>query len=161
MRVQELLDCLHREIEIAQRIVEQLGAQHRALLELDLAGLEASVPVLDGLSAELAAAGQRRLEVVRALAAGQELPADAPLGAPAALLPEPARGELEQARVRLAALLEDIYHQNHANYLLILNAARFNRAILQYIAGTTATYAQDGAAGEAGASAAVLLDRKA
>lgn len=161
MTTDSLLNCVLQEIKIAGEIVQKLDAQHKALLELDMAGLEASVPSLEGLAGEMRDAEERRLEAARNLAVQHELPADTPLRELLKAVSVRAGEELEQARARLGALIEEIYHQNHTNYLLMLNAARFNRAVLQYISGITSTYARDGVPGEAGQAPSIILDKKA
>lgn len=156
-----LAACLQREIELAAGIVRTLKEQQKALLRLDLAGLESSVPALDGLTDELRRAEERRESAAAALAGEYGLDGGTPLRGLLDTLPAPERRELEQARGRLGGLIEDICHLNHANYVLMLNAARFNRAVLQFVTGTAATYARDGASGEAGQARSLILDKEA
>ncbi len=161
MTVNDLAACFRQEIELAAGIVRTLDEQQQALLRLDLAGLEASVPVLEKLTDELRRAEERREATARALAEEHELDGATPLRGLLAVLPAPERRELEQARRRLGSLIEEICHRNHANYVLMLNAARFNRAILQFVAGTAATYARDGVRGEAGEARSLILNKEA
>ncbi len=161
MTVNDLAACLRQEIELAAGIVHTLDEQQQALLRLDLAGLEASVPALEKLTDELRQAEERREATARALAEEHELDGTTPLRELLAVLPAPVGRELEQAGRRLGSLIEEIRHRNHANYVLMLNAARFNRAILQFVAGTAATYAPDGVRGEAGEARSLILNKEA
>lgn len=161
MTVSDLAACLRQEIELAAGIVHTLDEQQQALLRLDLTGLEASVPVLEELIDEFRKAEERREATARALAQEHELDGAAPLRGLLVFLPVPVGRELEQAGRRLGSLIEDIRHRNHANHVLMLNAARFNRAILQFVAGTAATYAQDGVRGEAGEARPLIFNKEA
>ena len=161
MTTVDLAACLRREIELAAGIVSTLDEQQKALLGLDLAGLEASVPALDELTEELRRAEGRRQAAAGVIAAGYGFDAGAPLQELLAALPAAERRELEQARRRLGALIEEICRLNHANYALMLNAARFNRVVLQFVAGTAATYARNGAPGEAGEARSLIFSQEA
>lgn len=158
---QELLSCLRQGIEIAQRIVQELNTQQEALQELDLAGLEVSLPTLEDLTGEMNAVEERRMQAAQKLAAILRLPEDAPLRDVLTVVPDPIRDQLAQARVELQSLIAEIHHRNDGNYLLMLSAARFNRGILQFLSGTAPTYFKDGASGEAGPTQSVVLNKKA
>jgi hypothetical protein len=157
---EELLSCFRQEIELARRITGELVAQQKALQELDLAGLDVFVSVLEGLHGELKVAEERRWAAARALAQRLQLPADVRLRELLVGIPGPVREELIQAHAEMKSLIEEIYHRNYANYVLMLNAACFNRVILQRLSGTAVTYARDGASGETGQAQALLLNKK-
>lgn len=158
---EELLTCLRHETDIARRILEELDRQHKALLELDLAGLEASTAALEEAAGTLRAAEEQREAAARVLAGALEVPAETPLREILGAVPAPARAKLEEVRTELRDLIEEMHHRNYANYILMLNAARYNRAILQFVSGTSTTYSSDGAAGEAGETRSVVLNKKA
>ncbi|MDA8097574.1 MAG: flagellar protein FlgN [Clostridia bacterium] len=158
---QELLTCLRQEIKIAQSIVQKLSTQQKALQELDLAGLEASLPALEEMAGEMNAAEERRMQAAQDLANALELPVDAPLREILKVVSGPVREALAQARTDLRVLIEEIHNRNDGNYLLILNAARYNRAILQFLSGTSSTYSREGASGDAGQTKSIVLNKKA
>lgn len=146
--VQTLVEVINEEIRLFNQLLESMQEMQRAIVDNDVAGIEASVTEQERTAAEAGRCEQRRAQWVRHLAQTRsDGAADASLACLIELLQGEGGEELGRMRTVLRELGECIRRVSDHNAFLIRQSMRYTERCLDILTGgspATGMYGQFG-----------------